>query len=194
MRKLGRGFFARDVLTVARELIGVTLLVDGVGGPIVETEAYSPQEPASHTYRGRTQRNSVMFGPPGHAYVYFSYGVHWCLNFVASEGPAGSAVLIRALQPMEGLDVMAARRGLTDPRRLASGPGRLCQALGLTGDHNGAALDEPPFEILARRGAVEVVAGPRIGISKAVELPWRFGLSGSAFLSRPFPAGPQEMA
>jgi DNA-3-methyladenine glycosylase len=189
MRRLGRGFFARNVLTVARDLIGVTLLVDGVGGLIVETEAYSPQEPASHTFRGKTQRNSVMFGPPGHAYVYFSYGVHWCLNFVASEGATGSAVLIRALAPTRGLDVMAARRGLSDPRRLASGPGRLCQALGLTGDHNGAPLDEPPFEVLAREGAAEVMTGPRIGISKAVELPWRFGLAGSPYLSRPFPAG-----
>ena len=188
MEHLARSYFARDVLAVARDLIGTTLLVDGVGGMIVETEAYSPEEPAAHTFRGPTARNKVMFGPPGHAYVYFSYGVHWCLNFVAGAKP-GSAVLIRALQPTVGLDVMAARRGQAEPRRLASGPGRLCQALGITSDHNGAALDEPPFAIGARARDEVVAAGPRIGITKATDLPWRFALAGSPFLSRPMRAG-----
>jgi DNA-3-methyladenine glycosylase len=190
LHRLGRDFFARGVLAVAKDLIGVTLLVDGVGGRIVETEAYSPDEPASHTFRGPTPRNRVMFGPPGHAYVYFSYGVHWCLNFTAADGVPGSAVLIRALEPTQGVAAMAARRGVDDPRRLASGPGRLCQALGVTSHHNGAALDEPPFALLARESDAAVVVGPRIGISKAVDLPWRFGLDGSPFLSRRFGDAP----
>jgi DNA-3-methyladenine glycosylase len=185
MDRLGAAFFARDVVTVARDLIGASLLVDGIGGPIVETEAYAAEEPASHAFRGQTRHNRVMFGPPGHAYVYFSYGVHWCLNFVAGER-TGSAVLIRAIQPSHGIDVMATRRGLDAPLRLASGPGKLCQALGVSATHNGAPLDKPPFAILAHAGdAVPVAAGRRIGITKAVDLPWRFGLAGSPFLSRP---------
>jgi DNA-3-methyladenine glycosylase len=180
------GFFARDVETVARALIGVTLLVDGVGGPIVETEAYHHEDPASHSRAGPTARNAAMFGPPGHAYVYRSYGIHWCVNLVAGEGP-GSAVLIRALEPRAGLARMAERRGLADPRRLCSGPGRLCQALGITRALDGAALDAPPFALMPSEGRWEVAVGPRIGISRAVDTPWRFGARGSPYLSRPFP-------
>ena len=169
---------------VAPELIGATLLVDGVGGRIVEVEAYDHEDPASHGYRGRTPRNAVMFGPPGHAYVYRSYGIHWCLNLVCEGEGVASAVLVRALEPTHGLETMGARRGTGDPRLLCSGPGRLCQALGVTREHDGLALDRPPFELSKRDGPVEVVAGPRIGISRAVELPWRYVEVGSRFLSR----------
>jgi DNA-3-methyladenine glycosylase len=168
----------------ASALIGWTLTVDGVGGRIVETEAYDHEDPASHSFSGPTERNAVMFGPAGVIYVYRSYGIHWCMNLVCA-GPA-SAVLIRAIEPTEGLDVMIARRGLEDPRLLCSGPGRLCQALGVTRDQNGARVDRPPFELTPDAPA-EVVVGPRIGISKAAEVPWRFGEKGSRFLSRPFP-------
>jgi DNA-3-methyladenine glycosylase len=177
--------FGRSVHEVAPELIGATLLVDGVGGRIVEVEAYDQEDPASHGYRGRTARNASMFGPPGHAYVYRSYGIHWCLNLVCEEEGSASAVLIRALEPTYGLDEMRARRGLDDPRLLASGPGRLCQALGVTREHDGLPLDRPPFEIRDRDGAPEVVAGARIGITRAAELPWRYAEAGSRFVSRP---------
>ncbi|ELX10901.1 3-methyladenine DNA glycosylase [Janthinobacterium sp. HH01] len=171
---------------VARQLIGVTLLVDGVGGRIVEAEAYDRTEPAAHSYNGPTPRNFSMFGPPGRSYVYRSHGLHWCLNFVCREEGHGAGVLIRALEPLAGLEAMRARRGLDDGRLLCAGPGRLCQALGVTRAHNNLALAAPPFTLLAREAAaVEVLAGPRIGISKAVELPWRFGLAGSRFLSKP---------
>jgi DNA-3-methyladenine glycosylase len=170
---------------VAPELIGAKLLVDGVGGVIVEAEAYSHEDPAAHGFRGRTERNASMFGPPGHAYVYRSYGVHWCLNFVCEDVGVASAVLIRALEPTHGLDAMRARRGLDDPRLLCSGPGRLCQALAVTRDHDGLALDEPPFELRPHDRDVDVVAGPRVGITRAAELPWRYGLAGSRYLSRP---------
>jgi DNA-3-methyladenine glycosylase len=181
---LGRDFFARSVHDVAPELIGVTLLVDGVGGPIVEVEAYDHEDPAAHGYRGRTERNATMFGPPGHAYVYRSYGIHWCLNFVCEGEGVASAVLIRALEPTHGLETMRARRGRADERLLCAGPGRLCQALGLTREHDGLALDGPPFRLEQRSGEPEVLRGPRIGITRAVERPWRYGLAGSRYLSR----------
>jgi DNA-3-methyladenine glycosylase len=165
--------------------------VDGAGGRIVEVEAYAVGDPASHGYKGRTPSREAMFGPPGHAYVYRSYGVHWCLNVVCGEEGSPQAVLIRALEPEAGAETMAARRGLADSRLLCSGPGRLTQALGLTGAHDGLALDRPPFELLARNGAVEVVAGPRIGLTVAVDEPWRYVLSGSRFLSRPAPRQPE---
>ena len=186
-KALSPSFFSRDALDVARDVIGVTLLVHGVGGIIVEAEAYDHTEPASHCYGGRrTPRNESMFGPPGHAYVYRSYGVHWCLNFVCGAEPLGSAVLIRALEPIAGLDVMQRRRGPVKLRQLCAGPGRLCQALGITGELDGRSLYAPPFILKARGPRVETLAGPRIGITRAVDLPWRFGLAGSVFRSRGF--------
>jgi len=190
-RALRHDAFARPVHEVAPELIGSTLLFDGVGGRIVEVEAYDQEDPASHGYRGRTDRNATMFGPPGHAYVYRSYGIHWCLNFVCEGVGVASAVLVRALEPTYGLDLMRERRGLDDPRFLCAGPGRLCQALGITRDHDGLPLDEPPFEIRARDEPVEVAAGPRIGITRAAERPWRYVEAGSRFLSRPGRSSPQ---
>jgi DNA-3-methyladenine glycosylase len=183
---LRRAFFARSVHEVAPDLIGATLLFKGAGGVIVEVEAYHHTDPAAHSFRGQTARNAVMFGPPGYAYVYRSYGIHWCLNFVCEREGSASAVLIRALAPTDGLAAMRRRRGLSDERLLCSGPGRLTEALGITGAHNGLALDRPPFALYARRGEVEIVCGRRIGITKAVEHPWRYGLAGSRFLSKPF--------
>ena len=171
---------------VARQLIGVTVLVDGVGGRIVETEAYDREDPASHAYSGPTDRNFAMFGPPAHAYVYRSYGIHWCLNFVCMEEGHGAGVLIRALEPVTGLETMRARRGTQDDWLLCSGPGKLCQALGVTRDLNGHSLAAPPFELAPAPAGIEVVSGPRIGISKAVDVPWRFGLAGSRWVSKPF--------
>jgi DNA-3-methyladenine glycosylase len=188
VRRLRRDFFARSVHEVAPELIGATLLVDGIGGTIVEVEAYDQEDPASHGFRGPTPRNAAMFGPPGHAYVYRSYGIHWCLNLVCGEEEVASAVLVRALEPLAGVDEMRSRRGVEEPRLLCSGPGRLCQALAITRAHDGLPLDAPPFELRARRAAVDVVTGTRIGITKAAERPWRYGLAGSPFLSRPFRA------
>jgi DNA-3-methyladenine glycosylase len=185
-RPLRRLFFARDVHTVARDLIGATLLFKGVGGRIVEVEAYHHTDPAAHSYNGQTPRNAVMFGPPGYAYVYRSYGIHWCVNFVCEEDGSASAVLIRAIEPTEGIAAMRRRRGLKDERLLCSGPGRVCEALGITGAHNGVALDKPPFELTPRADDVAIVTGPRIGITKAADLPWRYGLKGSRFLSKPF--------
>jgi DNA-3-methyladenine glycosylase len=174
---------------VAPELIGAELLVDGVGGVIVEVEAYDHEDPAAHGFGNRrTPRNASMFLAGGHAYVYRSYGIHWCLNVVCCEAGTAGAVLIRALEPTRGLDQMAERRGLTDVRLLCSGPGRLTQALGVTHAHDGLRFDRPPFSLRARRAAVEIVTGPRIGITKAVDRPWRYGLAGSRFVSRPFPA------
>jgi DNA-3-methyladenine glycosylase len=186
--RLGKDFFARSVHEVAPDLVGVTLLVDGVGGPIVEVEAYDHEDPAAHGFRGRTARNASMFGPPGHAYVYRSYGIHWCLNFVCEAEGSASAVLIRALEPRHGLDVMRERRRLDDARLLCAGPGRLCQALGIAGAHDGLPLDSPPIELLAREAEPELVAGPRVGITKAADQPWRYGVAGSRFLSRPIRA------
>ncbi len=186
--RLRRAFFARSVLAVAPDLIGTTLVVDGVGGVIVEVEAYHHTDPAAHSYGGRTARNAVMFGPPGFAYVYRSYGIHWCLNVVCEAEGSASAVLIRALQPTQGLALMRRRRGLREARALCSGPGKLCQALGVSIHHNGLPLDRAPFELRARADTPEIAVGVRIGITKAVERPWRYGLRGSPFLSRPFPA------
>jgi DNA-3-methyladenine glycosylase len=182
--RLPAELFARPVHEVARELIGATLLVDGVGGRIVELEAYRQDEEASHSYRGQTPRNASMFGPPGHAYVYRSYGIHWCLNFVCEPG---SALLVRALEPTHGLDAMRARRGLEEVRLLCSGPGRLAQALAVTGELDGRALDEPPFELLAREREPEIATATRIGLTRAVDLPWRYVEAGSRFLSRSVP-------
>jgi DNA-3-methyladenine glycosylase len=183
---LPRRFFARSVHEVAPDLIGATLFVGGVGGRIVEVEAYDQEDPASHGFRGQTPRNEVMFGAAGYAYVYRSYGVHWCLNFVCDAPGRAEAVLIRALEPTHGLDAMGARRGVLAERAFCSGPGKLCQALAVTGDHTGLPLDEPPFELLHRDATPRIVKGPRIGITRAADLPWRYGLEGSAFLSRPF--------
>jgi len=181
---LKRDFFARSVHQVAPDLIGATLLVDGVGGRIVELEAYDQQDPASHGHRGRTHRNAAMFGPPGHAYVYRSYGIHWCLNLVCAREGVPEAVLIRALEPTRGLELQQRRRGVEDVRQLCSGPGKLCQALGITREHDGLALDVPPFRLEARVEVPEIVTGPRIGITRATELTWRYGEAGSPFLSR----------
>jgi DNA-3-methyladenine glycosylase len=183
--RLSRDFFARSVHEVAPELIGARLLVAGVGGIVVEVEAYDQEDPASHGFRGPTPRNAAMFGPPGHAYVYRSYGIHWCLNVVCDVEGRAEAALIRALEPTHGLDVMRERRGVADLRALCSGPGKLCQALAVTREHDGRALDAPPFELRAREHVPEIAVGPRIGITRAAELPWRYGLAGSRFLSRP---------
>ena len=183
---LRRAFFARSVHDVAPDLIGAELLVDGVGGRIVEVEAYDHEDPAAHGFRGRTARNAAMFGPPGHAYVYRSYGMHWCLNFVCEGEGVASAVLIRALEPRAGLATMRSRRGVEADRLLCSGPGRLTEALGITRRHDALALDRPPFALRGREGPIEIRVGPRIGITKAADKPWRYGLVGSRFLSRPF--------
>jgi DNA-3-methyladenine glycosylase len=189
---IDREFFARSVHEVAPELVGATLLVDGAGGTIVEVEAYDHEDPAAHGYRGRTARNASMFGPPGHAYVYRSYGIHWCVNLVCEDEGVAAAVLLRALEPTHGLDQMRERRGLDDARLLCAGPGRLCQALGITREHDGLPLDQPPFELHERTGEPEIVTGPRIGITRAAERPWRYGLADSPYLSRKFPRPTSE--
>ncbi len=184
--------FSADSDAVARALIGMTLLVGGVGGRIVETEAYDQLDAASHSFSGPTPRNAAMFGPPGRAYVYRSYGIHWCLNLVCREEGHGAGVLIRAMEPTAGLEQMRALRGLTDVRLLCAGPGRVGQALNVDASFNGMRLDRAPFKLLAQPAAnagaetVVVLEGPRIGISKAADLPWRFGEAGSRFLSRRF--------
>ena len=185
-KTLKRGFFARSVHEVAPDLIGATLLVDGVGGIIVEVEAYHHTDPAAHSYRGPTPRNLVMFGPPGFSYVYRSYGIHWCVNFVCEKEGEASAVLIRALQPTHGISAMRRRRGLHDERALCSGPGKLCEALGITIKQSELPLDVPPYSLNARAEKPEIVTGVRIGITKAVDFPWRYGQEGSRFLSKPF--------
>ena len=181
-----RDLFLRSVHEVAPALVGAELYVDGAGGRIVEVEAYHHEDPASHGYlRRRSARNASMFLPGGHAYVYRSYGVHWCLNVVCAAEGDPDAVLIRALEPLAGLDAMRGRRGVEERRALCSGPGKLCQALGVDRRHDGLPLDAPPFELRPCEGDVEVVTGPRVGISRATELPWRYALAGSPFLSRP---------
>ncbi len=185
--RLGREFFDRSVHDVAAELIGATLLVEGVGGTIVEVEAYHPSERASHSFRGCTPRNASMFGPPGRAYVYRSYGIHWCLNLVCEEEGSAAAVLIRAVEPTRGLDRMRERRRTENIRLLCAGPGRLCEALAVSREHDGLPIDRPPFELRAGIGSVEVATAPRIGITRAVDLEWRYLLAGSRFLSRPSP-------
>lgn len=184
--RLRRSFFDRPVLKVAADLIGATLTFRGAGGIIVEAEAYHHTDPAAHSFNGRTDRNAVMFGPAGFAYVYRSYGVHWCVNFVCEAEGSASAILIRALEPTHGIRAMRRRRGVADERRLCSGPGRLCEALGITRAQDGLPLDKPPFELRARVEKPDIVAGVRIGISKAADRPWRFGLKGSRYLSKPF--------
>ncbi|WP_429133382.1 DNA-3-methyladenine glycosylase [Ensifer sp. 4252] len=177
-------FFDRHAVGVAEALIGTLLEVDGVGGMIVETEAYTMDDPASHSHKGPTKRNASMFGAAGNVYVYRSYGLHWCLNFVCE---AGSAVLVRALEPTIGIETMRRRRSASSTFLLCAGPGRLSQALAVTQELDGLSLFSAPFRLSAGYGAVEVCRGPRIGISKAVDLPWRFGAKGSAYLSRKFP-------
>ena len=189
---LPAAFFARSVHEVAPDLIGAMFLHRGVGGRIVEVEAYHHTDPAAHSYGGKTERNAVMFGAPAHIYVYRSYGIHWCVNVVCEAEGSASAVLIRALEPVEGLAAMARRRGLNDPRLLCAGPGRLCQALGITHAQNGMPINDGPIAILARTANPALVAGPRIGISKATDLPWRYGLKGSRFISKPFPKTSSE--
>lgn len=183
MEIMNKSFFERPVLDVAQDMIGSTLLFNGVGGIIVETEAYSPEDAASHAFNGPTKRNSSMFGAAGHAYIYRSYGIHWCLNAVCLPG---SAVLIRALEPTTGIPLMRARRGVEADRLLCSGPGRLCQALAIEGAHDGLTLNEIPFAVRPAQKSFTLHTGKRIGISKAVEAPWRFGLGGSEFLSKKF--------
>jgi DNA-3-methyladenine glycosylase len=189
-RRLSRSFFDRSVHEVAPELIGATFLVGGVGGVIVEVEAYHHSEPAAHSYGGRTARNAVMFGPAGFAYVYRSYGIHWCVNVVCEGENEAAAVLIRALAPTEGLAVMRRRRGVTADRALCSGPGKLCEALAISIAHSGLPLDQAPFALHARTADPEVVTGPRIGITQAADLPWRYGMKGSPYLSKPFKMSP----
>ncbi|KQO43581.1 3-methyladenine DNA glycosylase [Methylobacterium sp. Leaf106] len=179
---LGADFYARPAAAVASDLIGCRLLVSGIGGLVVETEAYDRSDPASHSFNGPTRRNASMFGPPGHAYVYRSYGMHWCLNLVCEPG---SAVLIRAIEPGQGIETMRERRGLDALRLLCAGPGRLCQALAVTSLHDGLPLDRPPFQLERRSATPDIVADRRIGITRGADTPWRFLLAGSAYLSKP---------
>jgi DNA-3-methyladenine glycosylase len=187
---VNREFFDRSVHEVARELIGCELTIGETAGVIVETEAYEAADPASHAYNGRTTRNEVLFGPPGHAYVYLSYGIHSLLNFVTEPEGSASAVLIRALEPTSGIELMRERRRQEAVEQLCSGPGKLTEALGVGLTLNGADLLQPPFELREPAGewlGVEVVTGPRIGITKAAELPWRYCVKGSRHVSRPWP-------
>lgn len=188
-QRLREAFFDRSVHAVAHDLIGCRLFFDGVGGTIVETESYERDDPACHAYVGLTDRTVVLFGPPGRAYVYLSYGIHSLLNAVAEPEGEAAAVLIRALEPTHGLETMRERRGNRPDLELCSGPGKLTEALAVGLEHNGAELSRDPFLLLGREGAApEVVTGPRIGITKAVERPWRFCAAGSRFVSRPRPS------
>ena len=184
MTVLAEGDLTGDAVAVAARLIGALFTFDGVGGIIVETEAYCRDDPASHSFRGPGRSNATMFGPAGAVYVYRSYGLHWCANIVTEHG---AAVLIRAMEPTMGMSIMAERRRTGEPRLLCSGPGRLTEALGISGAHDGASVLAPPFRLDLPQARRTIQAGPRIGISRAVDRPWRFGLAGSRFLSRPFP-------
>lgn len=185
-RSLTDDFFRQDVCDLARSLVGCLFFLNGVGGRIVETESYDIGDAASHSFNGPTPRNGAMFGPPGRAYVYRIYGAHWCFNIVGGEQP-GAAVLIRALEPTDGLDVMRARRGPVATRLLCAGPGRLCQALGITAEHNGMSVTEAPFGLFRDAPSPILVTGPRIGIRKNPDAPRRFGAARSPFVSRRFP-------
>lgn len=184
---LPTGFFERSVHDVARDLIGCTVTHGETAGVIVETESYHADDEACHAYVGLTPRNEVLFGPPAHAYVYLSYGIHSLLNFVAEPEGDAAAVLIRALEPVARIDVMRARRGLDRVEELCSGPGKLTQALGIGLDLNGVSLTDGPIDVLERDSDLEVVTAPRVGITKAADLPWRFCAAGSRFVSRPRP-------
>lgn len=184
---LGEAFFARPAAEVAPGLLGCVMEVGDLAGEIVEVERYQQDDPASHSFRGRTSRAAVMFGPPGRLYVYRSYGIHWCANVVCEPEGHGAAVLIRAVAPTRGLDVMRQRRRTLDERKLCSGPGRLCAAFGIDGSMNGTVLGEGPVRVRAGAPVSDIAVGPRIGISVATEQPWRFGVAGSPHLSRPFP-------
>ena len=180
---------ARSVHEAARALVGWTFLVDGVGGVIVETEAYASDDPASHSFPGRTTRNATMFGPPGRLYVYRSYGVHWCANVVSEAKGTGAAVLLRALEPTHGVEEMRRRRRLHDAQLLCAGPGRLTQALGISLEHDGLPLDRPPFRLLQPELQAEIATGVRVGISKGEDRPWRYVFRGSPYVSRPLRRG-----
>ena len=184
--RLRKSFFARSVHEVAPDLIGATFLVNGVGGIIVEVEAYDQTDPAAHSFRGPTPRNAVMFGPPGYTYVYLSYGLNWCVNLVCQAAGSAAGVLLRAIEPTHGLAAMRRRRGITDAKALCSGPGKLCEALAITKALSELPIDRPPIALHARSGGAEIATGVRIGLTKAVDLPWRYGLKGSKYLSKRF--------
>jgi DNA-3-methyladenine glycosylase len=184
--RLRKSFFARSVHEVAPDLIGATFLVNGVGGIIVEVEAYDQTDPAAHSFRGPTPRNAVMFGPPGYTYVYLSYGLNWCVNLVCQAAGSAAGVLLRAIEPTHGLAAMRRRRGVTDAKALCSGPGKLCEALAITKALSELPIDRSPIALHARSGGAEIATGVRIGLTKAVDLPWRYGLKGSKYLSKRF--------
>ena len=184
--RLRKSFFARSVHEVAPDLIGATFLVNGVGGIIVEVEAYDQTDPAARSFRGPTPRNAVMFGPPGYTYVYLSYGLNWCVNLVCQAAGSAAGVLLRAIEPTHGLAAMRQRRGVTDAKALCSGPGKLCEALAITKALGELPIDRSPIALHARSGGAEIATGVRIGLTKAVDLPWPYGLKGSKYLSKRF--------